>query len=64
MVKWISVKIVVDGKDESRCDPSCPHYDQFAQHGGSGDLMETCRVYHRLVPQRKRCDECRGAKEL
>lgn len=58
MVKWISVKIVVEDNG-LRCSPSCPHYDDMAV-----DAEETCGIYHRRVPERKRCDECREAKEL
>ena len=66
MVKWISVKIVVDGKDGSLCDSGCPHFDQRA-----GPLVvERCGIYHRALSRRpgvvgrRRCDECLGAKEL
>lgn len=61
MVKWISVKIVVDGKDETRCDPACPHFSMKADATG---LVERCGLYRCKVVGRRRCDWCSEAKEL
>jgi hypothetical protein len=61
VVKWISVKIVVDGKDESRCDSACPHYSQKA---GADNAEEQCGLYRCRLIGKQRCDWCREAKEL
>ena len=65
MVKWVSVKIVVDGKDETRCDPGCPHFSQKAIHERSVDaVVERCSLYQCELAFRRRCDWCMKAKEL
>ena len=61
MVKFISVKIVVEDGDSKRCSLSCPHFDQQAV---ASAVVERCRIYHRELAFRRRCDECREAKEL
>ena len=61
MVKWISMKIVVDGKNESRCDSACPHYSQKV---GTNSVEELCGVYRCKLVGRQRCDWCKEAKEL